>query len=145
MMLTDTALRNLRPGDKPRKVFDADGLYLYPFTTGHRSSRLRYRFASKEKHLHFGRYPEISAEVARDMRLEARRALELGNDPGAQGESERLTRSTSFEAVAGEWMEIQRSKLVQKAFEYKLKRDPSQRARVEPRSDRVAARRRRAG
>ena len=29
MKLTDSAIRNLRPGDKPRKVFDGDSLYLY--------------------------------------------------------------------------------------------------------------------
>jgi len=122
MKLTDTAIRNLRPGDKPRKVFDGDGLYLYLSTTGHRSWRLKYRFAGKEKHLHFGRYPEISLKMARDMRLEARRALELRNDPGVQQEADRLARSASFETVANEWMEIQRTKLTPKTFECKLER-----------------------
>ena len=27
MKLTDTAVRNARPGDRPKKLFDGDGLY----------------------------------------------------------------------------------------------------------------------
>jgi hypothetical protein len=71
----------------------------------------KYFFANKAKHLGFGRYPEITLKIARDMRLEARRALELGNDPGANQEEERLARSATFKTVANEWMEIQRTKL----------------------------------
>lgn len=29
MKLTDTAVRNARAGDRPRKLFDGDGLYLF--------------------------------------------------------------------------------------------------------------------
>jgi hypothetical protein len=80
--LTDTAIRNARPGDRPRKLFDGDGLYLYLSTTGHRAWRFKYYIEGREKHLHFGRYPEISLKAARERRLEARRVLETGNDPG---------------------------------------------------------------
>jgi integrase len=122
MRLTDTAIRNARPGEKDRKLFDGDGLYLLLSPTGYRTWRFKYRFARKEKHLRFGRYPEISLKMARDMRLEARRALELGNDPGVRQEEERMARSASFEAVANEWMEIQRPKLAAKTFDCKLER-----------------------
>jgi integrase len=122
MRLTDTAIRNARPAEKPRKLYDGDGLYLLMSQTGHRVWRFKYRFAGKEKHLRFGRYPEISLKMARDMRLEARRALELGNDPGLKHEEERLARSATFEAVANEWIEIQRPKLAPKTFECKLER-----------------------
>jgi hypothetical protein len=66
----------------------------------------------KEEHLQFGRYSEITLKVARDRRLEARRALELGKDPGAIQKAERLARSATVEAVATEWLEIQRDWLV---------------------------------
>ena len=69
MKLTDTAIRNARPGDRPRKLFDGDGLYLYLSTTGHRAWRFKYYIDRKEKHLHFGRYPEISLKAARERRL----------------------------------------------------------------------------
>jgi hypothetical protein len=65
MKLTDTAIRNARPGDRPRKLFDGDGLYLFLSTTGHRAWRFKYYIDGREKHLHFGRYPEISLKAAR--------------------------------------------------------------------------------
>jgi integrase len=122
MRLTDTAIRNSRPGPRARKIYDGDGLYLYLAPSGRRTWRFKYFFDGKEKHLRFGRYPEISLKMARDMRLEARRALELGNDPGVQQEAERMARSASFEAVANEWMELQRGKLTPKTWENKFER-----------------------
>ena len=55
MKLTDTAIRNACPGDRPRILFDGDGLYLYLSTTGLRAWPFKYYIG---KHLHFGRYPE---------------------------------------------------------------------------------------
>jgi hypothetical protein len=49
LKLTDTAIRNARPGDRPRKLFDGDGLYLFISTTGHKAWRFKYYFDSKEK------------------------------------------------------------------------------------------------
>jgi len=36
MKLTDIAVRNARPGERPQKLFDGDGLYLRISPTGHR-------------------------------------------------------------------------------------------------------------
>ena len=122
MKLTDTAVRNARPGDRPKKLFDGDGLYLFVSTTGHRAWRFKYYVDGMEKHLHFGRYPEISLKAARERRLEARRALETGKDPGILQKAERVARSETFEALAAEWLEMQRSKLTLKTFENKRER-----------------------
>ncbi len=122
MKLTDTAIRNARPGDRPRKLFDGDGLYLYLSTTGHRAWRFKYYIEGREKHLHFGRYPEISLKAARERRLEARRALETGNDPGVILQAERAARSATFEALAMEWLGMQRNKLTLKTYENKRNR-----------------------
>jgi integrase len=122
MKLTDTAVRNARPGDRPRKLFDGDGLYLFVSPTGHRAWRFKYYIDGKEKHLHFGRYPEISLKAARERRLEARRALEMGKDPGAIKRAEGAARSETFEALATEWLEVQRHKLTAKTFENKRER-----------------------
>ena len=89
MKLTDIAIRNARPGDRLRKLFDGDGLYLSVSTTGHKAWRFKYYFDGKEKHLQFGRYPEITLKIARERRLEARRALEMGKDPGAAQKADR--------------------------------------------------------
>jgi integrase len=122
MKLTDTAIRNARPSDRLRKLFDGDGLYLSVSTTGHKAWRFKYYFDGKEKHLQFGRYPEITLKIARDRRLEARRALEMGKDPGAIQKAERIARSATFEALATEWLEIQRNKLTPKTFDNKRER-----------------------
>jgi integrase len=122
MKLTDTAIRNARPGDRPRKLFDGDGLYLYLSTTGHRAWRFKYYTEGREKHLHFGRYPEISLKAARERRLEARRVLETGNDPGLILQAERAARSATFEAVATEWLAMQRNSLTLKTYENKRER-----------------------
>ena len=58
MTLTDTAMRNSRPGDRLRKLLDGDGRCLSVSTTGHKALRFKYYFDGKEKHLQFGRYPE---------------------------------------------------------------------------------------
>jgi integrase len=122
MKLTDTAVRNARAGDRPRKLFDGDGLYLFLSTTGHRAWRFKYYIDGKEKHLHFGRYPEISLNAARERRLEARRALEMGKDPGAIQKAEQAARSETFETLATEWLDMQRNRLTLKTYENKRER-----------------------
>ncbi len=122
MKLTDTAVRNARPGDRPRKLFDGDGLYLFVSPTGHRAWRFKYYIQGQEKHLHFGRYPEISLKAARERRLEARRALEMGKDPRAIQKAERAAPSETFEAVTTEWLDMQKKKLTLKTYENKRER-----------------------
>jgi integrase len=122
MKLTDTAIRNARPTDRARKLFDGDGLYLSVSPTGHKAWRFKYYVDRREKHIQFGRYPEITLKMARDRRLEARRALEMGRDPGLVQKAERAARSETFEALATEWLEVQRNKLTPKTFDNKRER-----------------------
>ena len=122
MKLTDTAIRNARASERPRKLFDGDGLYLLVSPTGYRSWRFKYYFDGREKLLSFGKYPEITLKVARERRLEARRALEMGSDPSALRKAERAARADTFEALAREWLETQKSALSTKTFENKQER-----------------------
>ena len=65
MPLTDTAIRNAKPGinaegkttRKPYKMGDAGGLYLEVAPNGSKWWRLKYRFEGKEKRLSLGVYP----------------------------------------------------------------------------------------
>jgi len=43
-------------------------LHLYVTKTGHRSWRLKYRFAGKERRLILGAWPELSLRAARDLK-----------------------------------------------------------------------------
>ena len=58
MPLTDTAVRGAKPPadkpDKPQKLFDGNGLFLYVTPSGTKSWRLKYRFQGREKLLREG-------------------------------------------------------------------------------------------
>ena len=81
MALTDTSIRNAKPGDKPKKLFDERGLFLLVQPSGGKLWRLKYRYLGKEKKLSLGTYPDVSLRVARERRDEARTILANGTDP----------------------------------------------------------------
>ncbi|MFT0170957.1 tyrosine-type recombinase/integrase [Paraburkholderia mimosarum] len=107
MALTDTTIRNAKPGDKPLKLFDGGGLFLLIAPTGGKLWRLKYRFDGKEKLLALGAYPDVSLKKAREHRDEARKLLADGVDPGAnrkaQKAAKRASAADSFEVIAREW------------------------------------------
>lgn len=55
-MLTDTALRNLKPKSKPYKASDRDGMYVAVSTTGTVTFRYDYRLNGRRETLTIGRY-----------------------------------------------------------------------------------------
>ena len=81
MPLTDTALRNAKPGQKPRKLFDSLGLFVIVNPNGSRWWRIKYRFGGKEKLLSLGVYPDVSLQEARRRRDEYRQLLANGVNP----------------------------------------------------------------
>jgi Arm DNA-binding domain len=60
MALTDTAIRNTKPGAKPFKLTDSGGLHLLVTPTGGKLWRLAYRFGGKQKTLALGLYPVVT-------------------------------------------------------------------------------------
>ncbi|MGC1399527.1 tyrosine-type recombinase/integrase, partial [Candidatus Binatus sp.] len=108
-MLSDTAIRQAKPALKPRKLFDAGGLYLLIAPTGGKWWRLKYRFGGKERLLALGTYPDVGLKQAREKRYAARKLVADGIDPSAQRKAAKaaLVQRTdgNFEAVAREWFE----------------------------------------
>jgi integrase len=108
MALTNTALRNAKPSDKPQKLSDGHGLYLYIASTGGRLWRMNYRFDGRQKTLSFGPYPLVTLAEARQKRDVARRQLLDGHDPGAIRKDEKrkakLARQNTFGIVAEEYL-----------------------------------------
>lgn len=104
MPLTDTAVRNARPGPKPRKVADGGGLYLLVAPSGGKLWRLKYRFGGKEKLLALGVYPDVRLADARARRDDARRRLASGVDPASERKQARAASRDTFHAVASEWL-----------------------------------------
>jgi len=107
MSLTNTEIRNAKPGEKRRRIFDSGGLYLEIAPAGGKWWRLKYRFRGKEKCLALGTYPDVALLKARARRDEARRLLADGIDPS---EHKKVMKAmtvergmNTFEAVAREW------------------------------------------
>ena len=103
MPLTEVAVRNARADDKPRKLFDAHGLFLFVTPQGGKLWRLKYRFGGKEKLLSFGPYPLLGLREARDARDAARRSLLAGEDPG---QAKADARQAVLAAVANTFKQI---------------------------------------
>ncbi len=114
MSITDIAIRNAKPADKPQKLFDGGGLFLLITPNGGKWWRLKYRYAGKEKLLSFGTYPEISLKDARERRDEARKLIAHGADPSVEKQQskieKRISAANTFKSVADEWLEKQSKK-----------------------------------
>src|SRR5690348_6649822 len=106
MPLSDPAVRNAKPADKPYKLTDGDGLYLLVNNAG-KYWRYDYRHLGKRKTLAFGVYPVTTLADARERRSQARKLLANGSDPGAikqaQKREAKELAANSFEALAQEW------------------------------------------
>ncbi len=79
-MLTDTALRNLKPKSKTYKAFDRDGMYVTVSPTGTVTVRYDYRLNGRRETLTIGRYgpARISLALAREKLLDAKKAVIQG-------------------------------------------------------------------
>jgi len=112
MPLTDTAIRNLKPSDKPQSVADERGLSILVQPNGGKWWRLRYRFGGVAKMLSLGVYPDVGLKEARERREAARKMLADGIDPGANRKAAKAAKSVraanSFEVICREWLEQKR-------------------------------------
>ncbi|HEY0197813.1 MAG TPA: integrase arm-type DNA-binding domain-containing protein [Rhodanobacter sp.] len=99
MLLSESAIRDINPVDKLRKLADGGGLYLFLNPNGSRWWRFRYRFDGKEKMLSMGVYPETTLEDARDKCTEARKLLAEGIDPSAQRKATKVARSPQVQST----------------------------------------------
>jgi hypothetical protein len=76
MALTDTAIRNAKPKDKPFKLGDSGGLFFW-------CSLLAANYG-REKKLAIGTHPEVSLADARKRRDGARELVASGKDPSRE-------------------------------------------------------------
>ena len=107
-MLTDSAIRNLKPLRKAQRVFDGGGLYLEVSPSGGKWWRFKYRFLGKEKRISVGVYPDVGLRKARELRDEYRRLVASDVDPSENRKAVKATSlentKNSFEVVAHEWL-----------------------------------------
>jgi len=107
-MLTDVALKNLKPREKAYKVTDRDGLYVHVSTSGTLTFRLDYRLNGRRETLTLGKYGPtgISLARAREKTIDAKRAVAEGRSPAQekQREKRRLKEAKSFGEFGESWL-----------------------------------------
>jgi hypothetical protein len=91
MPLTVRAVEAAKPQDKPYKLADEKGLYLYVSPAGGKSWRANYSAAGKQKTRTYGRWPGMTLAQARKAHQDAR-------------EGPKEARTPTFRDVATDWL-----------------------------------------
>src|SRR5271169_551952 len=107
-MLTDIALKALKPREKVYKVADRDGMYVHVTPQGAVSFRLDYRLNGRRETVYLGKYGPsgLSLARAREKCIDARRAIGAGISPAIekQREKRRLNGAKSFGEFGEKWL-----------------------------------------
>lgn len=115
MALTDFAVRQARTTGKDYTLADFDGLSLAISATGGKSWHFRYYWATQQKRMSLGTYPEVSLREARALRDEARALLAKGINPKIDRKQKFraacLAAEYSFKAVYLQWLAHRRLEL----------------------------------
>ena len=114
MALTEIQARNAKPDDRPYPLAAGKGLRLLVNPNGSKLWQHRYRFEGKAKMLSYGSYPVVTVKEAGARRDESRKLLANGVDPSAARKiakrESRVRAANTFEVIAREWVEAQRSR-----------------------------------
>ncbi len=106
MALTDLKAKNAKPKEKPYKLFDAEGLYLYVPPSGRKVWRFKYKFNGKECLITFDKYPYKNLKDARAKRNEYLSMIANGVNPAQAKKLEKKPEEKSFQEIAIEWVEF---------------------------------------
>ena len=110
--MTDAALKCLKPRAKMYKVTDRDGMYVRVAPSGGISFRLDYRLNGRRETVHLGKYARdgISLARARELCIDARRAIAEGRSPAIekQREKRRIKEAKSFGEFGEKWLTVRR-------------------------------------
>jgi hypothetical protein len=72
MALKDLKIRNLKPAEKPKKLYEGAGLFLNLAPGGLKSWRHEYACQGRRSTLTLGTYPEVSLKEAREKLVDAK-------------------------------------------------------------------------
>ncbi len=110
MSLTDIKIKSLKPKDKPYKVFDGDGLYIYVTVKGVKKWRIKYYYNGKDSIYTVGDYPAVSLRDARSRLLEVKEMLAQGKNPAVEKKKHTPVSGGTFREIAAEWADKQTNK-----------------------------------
>jgi len=94
-MLTDKALKAIKPRPDIYEISDRLGLSVRVNPAGRISFQFRYRFNGKATRMKLGTYPEMTLADAREAHHLARAMVDKGIDPAFKKKTERLAAATS--------------------------------------------------
>jgi len=107
-LLTNAALKALKPKEKLYKVTDRDGMYVLVTPNGSLSFRLDYRLNGRRETVVFGKYGPtgLSLARAREKCIDAKRAISEGRSPAIekQREKRRHLEAKSFGEFGEKWL-----------------------------------------
>ncbi|ABS62793.1 integrase family protein [Parvibaculum lavamentivorans DS-1] len=108
-MLTDAAIKALRPRDKMYKVTDRDGMYVLVSPTGALTFRFDYRLNGRRETVIIGRYGPtgVSLARAREKLIEAKLMIQDGVSPAFEKrrEKRRIKEAKSFGEFGERWLQ----------------------------------------
>lgn len=111
MALTDLAIRQAKPQEKPYQLADGEALYLEVTPAGGKRWLYRYRYLGKPCKLALGKYPVVSLAEAREKATAARKLVAEGMNPGEAKKAAKVAAkeasANAFELLALEWYEKQ--------------------------------------
>ena len=111
-MLTDTAVKALKPQRKLYKVSDRDGMYVVVQPSGAIVFRYDYRLNGRRETLTLGRYGSdgLSLARAREKLIDAKRAISEGRSPAQekQHDKRRLKEAKRFGEFGEKWFQESR-------------------------------------
>lgn len=115
--LTNTQIKNQKPGPKDIVLSDGGGLQLRVRTNGSKLWNYNYYHPVTKKRVNIGigPYPDIPLAKAREIALEYRQLVACGVDPKSKREQESLKLKQevlyTLKNVAAEWLEIKKSEV----------------------------------
>lgn len=108
-MLTDTAIKALKPKDKKYKVTDRDGMYLLVTPSGAMTFRFDYRLNGRRETVVIGRYGPagVSLARAREKLIDAKKAIQEGRSPAIEKQSakRKIKEAKSFGEFGERWLQ----------------------------------------
>lgn len=121
-MLTDLQLRAIKPSDKPQKLYEGAGFYVYVSVTGTKTFRFDYTFLGKRKTLTIGKYPHMSLLDARDRANKARQSIASSVDPSEKKKTDKaaavIRGGNIFQAMSEAWIKKESIAWVQEHLDH---------------------------
>lgn len=112
--LKDIQIKKAKPSDKPYKLFDGGGMFLYVTPRGGKLWRWQFRYQRKYQQMSLGPYPQVTLEQARLKHQAEEKILQSGRNPMEVRKEERRSCTTpgkanfamkNFAEVEKEWFD----------------------------------------